>query len=217
MLWLPSTFNPSDLGTGITLSTDRLTATGGNASYRSARGTDFRAAGKVHFEFVCTNANNWANSGGGLATSGHSLATYLGAADGKSFGFYRASGPIAILYYNDAAQLTFSDQNMVNGSVVAYEVDFDAGLLWAALDSDDWNNSGTANPATGTGGHNISAILAAGPMYLAMNSFAIGDAVTVRTRAASFTRAISSGFSAWECPNRLNLVQRQALVRAANW
>lgn len=195
---MASTWNPSDKDASITLSNGNLTATGTTAAYRSARGTDAYSTGKYHVEFRMDNAANWGAASAGLAASTAPLNNYLGLAGGKSLGTYRATGPLAIIYFNEAHQYTFSTQSMANGSVVAFEIDFGGGLLWAALDADNWNNSGTANPATGTGGFDISAILAAGPMFPAMTSNANNDAVTLRTKAADFTRAVSSGFSAWE-------------------
>jgi hypothetical protein len=60
----------------------------------------------------------------------------------------------------------------------------------------NWNNSGTANPATGVGGLLLSG---AGAIYLLGTLFGNtpGDTGTVNFGATAFIGTVPSGFTAW--------------------
>lgn len=192
------TWNPADKDASITLSNGDLTATGSAAAYRMVRGTTAFATGKRHIEYALDASAAWNESGIGLAASSESLTTYVGVAGNKSLAIF-TQGPNTQLYFNDVISGLIGPV-LTNGMRLALEIDFDAGLIWGALDTNDWNGSATAVPATGAGGYNISSVIASGSLYPAFNAHASGDAVTVKPAAADFTRAISSGFSAWDAP-----------------
>lgn len=178
----------------FTLTNNDMTATAGpNSGYRSVFGTASHAAGKKHVEFVLDAFTSNGRTVG-LATADEVLDNYLGIAGNKSLAFY-PSGSM-VLYYNDTIFAAVSPL-WTPGDVVALEVDFDAGLLWVALNGGTWNQDPTANPATGVGGADISAITASGPLLPAFCTNMPGEAATLRVEAEDFTRAVSSGFSAW--------------------
>ena len=58
----------------------------------------------------------------------------------------------------------------------------------------DWNNSGTANPATGVGG--ISSGVA-GPYYASASSSSASTSYTANFGASAFSFTMPSGFTSW--------------------
>jgi hypothetical protein len=48
------------------------------------------------------------------------------------------------------------------GSVVDVAVDLGGAVIWFRVSGGNWNNSGTANPATGTGGVSLSTMTGVG-------------------------------------------------------
>jgi hypothetical protein len=183
-----STWNPSDKGSEITLSGGDLIATvspdGGGV-----RSTTSKASGKWHFEGIWNNSGS--STGIGLANSTAALtpsSAYMGE-DGNSVVNYN-NGTVFLNAGNLGSITSFTT------NVVTVEVDIDAELLWFGVDGGSWNNNGSADPATGTGGISFAAANA-GPWFIGASMFGSGSGVTLRTAAASFTRSISSGFSAW--------------------
>jgi hypothetical protein len=100
---------------------------------------------------------------------------------------------------NSAAVTGFT---ITAGHVRGMAVDPVAGLVWFrdATTGGNWNNSGTANPATGVGG--IAFTTSANPLYFVYgkSSVASGGTCTVNTGVSAFVGAMPSGFSAWYGP-----------------
>lgn len=111
-------------------------------------------------------------------TTGTSLITRTngnininGSASGSTLG-----GPIAV------------------AAVIGVAVDFAAKLIWYRIaPAGNWNGSGTANPATATGGLNITSI-ATGPLY-ALFSGGTSDKITSNFGDSAFSGAVPSGFT----------------------
>jgi hypothetical protein len=82
------------------------------------------------------------------------------------------------------------------GGVLCMAVDRPNNLLWVRHNNGNWNGSGTANPATGTGGISISG-LPAGNLFIGVYLDApIGAAMTIRPTAAEWTIGAPAGFTA---------------------
>jgi hypothetical protein len=79
-----------------------------------------------------------------------------------------------------------------DGDTVRVAVDLTARLIWFRVNSGNWNNDTAANPATGAGGIDISALT--GPLRPAITVIFIGNVVT-----GSFASISSrpSGFRSW--------------------
>ena len=74
--------------------------------------------------------------------------------------------------------------------------DSDAKLVWFRKNAENWNNSGTANPATGIGGLSVS--FAADINHaLWYQTGGNSEIVTIRTEVADFTSSVPSGFTSW--------------------
>jgi hypothetical protein len=82
------------------------------------------------------------------------------------------------------------------GGVLCMAVDRANNLVWVRHNSGNWNGSGTANPATGTGGISISG-LPAGNLFIGVYlDVPIGAAMTIRPTAAEWTIGAPAGFTA---------------------
>jgi hypothetical protein len=191
-----TTWNPADKTSQIVLSNGNLTATNtaGGSGDQGVRSTDSKAASKVYFEVQPSATAGGADSGFGVA---------LAAATFPGLGSNAASG--AIIYNNSrnvwingtqvgTAVLTFSA-----GDWIGVAVDQVNNSIWFrnASTNSNWNGSGTANPATNTGGLSISGI--SGSLFIAcvVQVTNVSPAYTMNAGASAFVNAIPSGFSAW--------------------
>lgn len=193
--------NSNDKDASVTLSGGNLIAAGTVTGARNVRATRGRGTGKYHIEFVYQSATSWQNAGAGFATWDESLTALLASVD--------TSNQRSICIRNDPATghaaLFRSSYNqvdlgtaIVNGDRVAVEIDLDNSLAWCALNSGNWNNNPSANPATGVGGNDISPFLGNGAAFPTTTLGAFGDAVVIKPRTADFTRTVSSGFLPWD-------------------
>jgi hypothetical protein len=75
-------------------------------------------------------------------------------------------------------------------------VDFDAGLVWFRHNAGYWNGSGTANPATGSGGFSFPAGSALSPC-VGFGTGSGGERYTGNFGNAAYAIPAPSGFSSW--------------------
>lgn len=87
---------------------------------------------------------------------------------------------------------------LASASEVMIAVDLNAGKFWVKVDAGNWNNSATANPATGVEGIDFSAIIGQSffPMWFMNNTN--DNQVTANFGASPFTNAIPAGFTSWD-------------------
>jgi hypothetical protein len=79
-------------------------------------------------------------------------------------------------------------------------VDLDNAKIWFRVGAGNWNNNGSANPATNVGGIDlIVPLLAGAAMYLVWPAIGAGTTCTLvlYQLASDFTQAVPSGYSAW--------------------
>jgi len=107
------------------------------------------------------------------------------------------------LGYFDATQYAFNGSNVGNiqsyasGNTVGMAVDIGAGLIWWETNGGNWNNSGTANPATGTGGITISVT---GALFAGVGGGFWSGTHTQWTAdfgATAYANAAPAGFGNW--------------------
>lgn len=186
-----TTFDPATIGPGVLLSNNNLTATRSTGSGdQGAKGlaSTMKSTGKAYFEYTWVNGTG-GDTGAGVATA---AATYLSLGAGGAGG--------ALLYSSGAIWHSGNSgvalAAIANGNIVAVAVDTAANLIWFknVTQAGNWNNSGTANPATGVGGITTDSV-----------GLAVGPAVVVATNPAAFTLnpgptfvgTVPVGFSAW--------------------
>jgi hypothetical protein len=184
-------WNPADKSASVVLTNSFRTATGpANWDGHGVRSITSRNTGKRMVE-ISTSSYTYV----GISRAGF---TYVWPSSG-SF-----SGAI-VSYPDDAFYTSISGSNvlMFDGSpqrtepgVLTMAFDFDANLMWIAFGTGDWNQSGTANPATGTGGISIASIEGSGGFFVYCGLGLNGEA-TINTGESAFTKTLPSGFSAW--------------------
>src|SRR5215472_12657550 len=146
---MPATnWNPSDLS-NVTLSGGNLVATV-SAATGGVRSVASLSSGKYYWECTYTTINT--NS---LTTGLWLASASLGSPTTGTAWAARSTGNIFINNVNTGSTL-----GIINpGSVLCIAVDFTAQLIWFRVGAaGQWNGSGTANPATGTGGLSTSSI-----------------------------------------------------------
>lgn len=142
---MSTSWNPADKGADITLSTTVFandTATGSAATWNSVRATTSNSSGKFYLEMKCLNAGT--QSFVGMATSGFSLATFLGNA-ATSVGMENTTGAGTIIGNGFTLNATVSNGYGANDTL-QIAVDFTGGNLWFGKNN-TWQ---TGNPSTGT-------------------------------------------------------------------
>lgn len=83
------------------------------------------------------------------------------------------------------------------GSIIRMAADVDNDLYWLAVNGGNWNGSGTADPATGTGGVSFSAISpSAKCLCFCFSGYETYNSVTVNGGSSAFTYSVPSGFTA---------------------
>jgi hypothetical protein len=186
-----STWNPSDKTSAITLSGGNLTASataGGNQGVRSTRG---QLGGKFYFEALCSNTTAQ-NIGPGVVNPTVALSTFTGNVVGGA-AIINSSGAIFV----NGSNVGSVGSAVSAGQTLCFAVDLVNYRLWARINAGNWNNSGTANPATNTGGLDISAVFSSSVACHAVFGTTNGsNACTANFGASSFAYTVPSGFSA---------------------
>jgi hypothetical protein len=186
-----TTFDPANTAAQIVLSNGNLTATINNqgASYFNTRSIASHATGKFYWELtiVAIEASGQTDLGFGNASAG-----VLGFDSNDSAGGFDNGTALAI---NSAFGATITSAGWTVTNVVSIAIDLGGQLVWYRVNSGNWNNSGAANPATGTGGVSFSAIT--GPYYAAISikSDAAGNTqITANFGATSYATSAPAGF-----------------------
>src|SRR5262245_1816518 len=185
-----TTWNPSDKSANITLTSGNLTVSNSTGPDGGVRSTTSKTTGKVYFEYTTTNLSG-GNTGFGLATSSANLAVIGSVGAGGLMIF--ASGAI---YFNGSG----SGLNIGSpGNNVAFAIDVPNKLFWARGQSGagNWNGSGTANPATGAGGLDISALFSTNAVFACVAENSTAANISANFGATSFIQSMPSGFTAW--------------------
>lgn len=171
----PSTWNPLDKDTSITLSNGNRTATKASAGgvNGNVRGSGFRSSGKHKFEITAVSVTGNAPQVG-FATAAISLTGSLitsGAVVWYPGSAFRVDG------VDPGSQSTFT-----TGDVLSFEMDFDNGQLFV-------QRYGAARSA--------AIAVTARTYFPIMAANAIGDAMTLNVGDSPFAIAATSGFSPW--------------------
>lgn len=98
---------------------------------------------------------------------------------------------------NGSLQATWA--TWTTGDILCWAVDTVNYRLWVRKGAGNWNNSGAADPATNTGGLDISALNIAANRVLITPSFTnSGSQITLNAGQSAFSQTKPSGFSSWD-------------------
>lgn len=206
-----TTWNPSDASATITLSNANLTAKATTATDAAVRSTTAKNSGKVYFEVA------WATSTGGDTGSGISTPSApLGGSTGAGCALVYNSGNIWINGVSTGVGL-----GAVGSTTVCFAVDLVNLRFWARLNGGNWNASAGNNPATNTGGLDISSLFPANYACAVASFQSATPTATLNLGTSAFAFTVPSGFSAWDSvaspATLLDLggIGREALVSSA--
>jgi len=185
-----TTWNPSDKSANITLSGGNLVAQGTNGSDGGVRATISLTSGKAYFEVTWLSATGGVDAGCGIATSAAVLSSMGSTALG-----------IALVYQSGAIYVNGTNTGInigTNTAPLCIAVDLVNSRIWFRIGGGNWNNSGTANPATNAGGINISALFPTNAAYAAVTTQNSTNTYTANFGASAFTQTVPSGFISWD-------------------
>jgi hypothetical protein len=191
------TWSPSDKTAGITLSGGNLTATDTTTGNQAVRSVTSNGAGKIYVEWT---ANTWngISSYVGIATAS-AILNNIAFDRNNSFLIQRGTG--GFIWFNGSQPSGLpAGGGFATGNIARMAIDLVNKTGWFTTDGTgggNWNGSPTANPATNTGGIDISALF---PINAALLVFATnnnGDAVTINS---PLVYAAPFGFGTWDVP-----------------
>jgi hypothetical protein len=210
-------WNPADKNVGITLSgTGNLTAagSGATAAWRSVRSTPSFTAGKIYAEVTCGARDSAKGFMFGLMNATASLASFAGS-DANGVGFQTDGG----IWKTGSNLVVGTDLNgYLVGTTAGVAVDVAAKKIWFYSPQNSlWNNGaiGAQNPATGTGGFDITSLGAT--LYYGFSAYNSGtgtDTGTLNTGATTFARTPPAGFTGIDGSGGGATVQARAMVLA---
>lgn len=186
-----TTWNPADKNAQFLLSGGNLIAsdTASGATWVDGRATDSHATGKWYFEITVT-----ANGGGSNGQVAFGVGNGAAALTGPP-----GSDPGGACYY-PLSGLTFIgggtgtiQADSTNGHVGQVAVDLGAKLIWWKINVSNWNNNGSANPATGVGGLSFAF---AGP-YFPFGGLLQAGIMTANFGDSALFGTVPSGFAVW--------------------
>ena len=191
---MATTWNPSDKSAAFTLSSGNLRAAAGGTGNIGVRANAVTAIGKWYFEFtVHANYDNYYDGCGVVLLTQALNNAYAGTGG-------------AILTNNTRIIVNAVDSGVNLTSLVAVNdviscaVDLDNQRIWYRKNGGVWTTSGgTGNPATNTGGVDISGAgsIAGGVCapYVASSTNTID--ITADFGATSYSYSAPAGFSNW--------------------
>lgn len=183
-----TTLNPSDTAPGATLSNGNLTLTG-SGGYLGSRTVASASNGNKYWE-VRADAITASPSQivEGMASTTQSLTLFCGdtlqsigwARDGN---IYVGGGSVAVI------------QGWAQGDTLSFVARLDDQTMFFRTNGGNWNNSGTANPATNTGGIHFSTT-GNGPFFAFVQAQAI-DKLTANFGGSPYAQSVPAGCGNW--------------------
>lgn len=170
-------------GTSITVS---------SSSGGARAASSIKSSGKYYFEVVYNNVVS-NSTGAGLTATGVSSTVITGTVV-DALAVFKTTGNIWI----DGANSGTALGAFGNGQLIGYAIDLDNKRAWLRLGgTGNWNNNISANPATNTGGLNISGLPDACPAGYCAGA---ADVMTFNFGASAFTGTPPAGFNAGWLP-----------------
>lgn len=183
---------------GVVLSnSNKRAAPASGGPYNHMMGTPANYAGKRYFEFK--PAATGFTAMGVVGPGGH-----LKNGDGNVLGNYQgqmgwaSGGGITTVKQQSSSFTLATIQTWAANDILGIAVDLDLDLIWFRTNGGNWNNSGANNPATATGGIDLTWVFAGGGTHLVWPAGS-GTAANydMFLKAADFTQAIPATFVAW--------------------
>lgn len=206
-VFAPTVFMPKSAGPGGTVTFDptfnstpaysngNLTASTSSA-HQAVRSTVNHNSGKYYCELkvIATPSGNYDYSFGvGITIYSSTPINALGNDSNLSGGTDVAGD--GNYYTNGNTPTACGISALVNGDIVGIAIDFGGPSIWFRKNGGNWNGSGTANPATPSGGISLSNL--SGSLYFMVNFYNAGTSVTLNFGQTSYSFTVPSGFGNW--------------------
>lgn len=181
-----TTWDPSNESSNISLTNSNLTATNSNIPKSVVKSTSSAASGKKFWKITVNDIDLGAGQRLGVANASAPLdGTDLGD-DANSCG-YCADGTVSCNGTNVGASIS----TYTTGDVISVAFDIDNGKIWFKVNSGNWNNDGSADPATNTNG---KAVATTGPFFAALSLRFFGVGASSQMTADFAPASPPSGF-----------------------
>lgn len=192
---MATTWSATNHSPDITLTNGNLTATqnGGSANHAMGKSdTAITTAQKKYWEItVVAVATIW---GSGLVDStavSFPSGDFLGGF-ANTLGYY-SNGEVYNNFTVIANYATFT-----TGDVICLAVDFANTKIWWRVNNGNWNNNGTNDPATNTGGLSFGPLFTAGDVNPAYDVFTTSGQNTLNAGALPTAFTPPSGFTTFD-------------------
>jgi hypothetical protein len=190
------TWDSSQKSASITLSNGNKSATSNNTVPQTVLGTKAIPTNKlVAFEIIITTTcTDWA---GGIANHSYNKASNAGlGGDLNGVGYY-VNTPVGALYFN--GNLLASWDGPIDANGAALSVITNGTNIWVSTPvmrnaGFQWNNSNTADPASGVGGGSFAGMPT--PIYPAFNALEGGGVATLNGGDTTFSTFLQNYMSA---------------------
>jgi len=189
-----TTWNPSDKATSVTLVNGNLTFVSGWLAYNGVRAVASALSGKKYWELTPRKITSVPSAifeglaNASLSTNG---PTFLGG-DSNGIG-WAGDGKVWI---NNAVVATI--QGWQQTDVLSFAVDLGSKRIWFRTNAGNWNNNPANDPATNTGGIDISTLVG-GPYYAfgQGGNSGLEDSLHANFGGSAYVHSVPSGFSHW--------------------
>ena len=190
-----ATWNPADKSAQITLSGGNLIATDTSTGDSGVRSATSHSGGKWYIEWTSGSTFTGANTNVGICTIGAPLAG-VGNTTANAF-LLQQGGSGAVWFNGSQAGLPQIGQFFTN-RIAGMAIDLVNMRGWFRVDGASglnyWNGNASYDPATNTGGVDISALFPSNAAYPVFTSNGNGSICTINS---TFTYAAPSGFNPW--------------------
>lgn len=187
-----TTFDPANTGVALTLSNGNLTASSAGTTTNWTRSVSGHTTGKFYAEWTITSLVGGTDINPvGIVNSSEVQTNYIGNSI-NSAGLWNGDTNV---YINSASAGT--SVNYASGNLVGMAVDIGGSLIWFRISGGNWNASGTANPATGVGGINISTITSGSPNIYASCCCNQASTISINFGGSAYSFTAPVGFGNW--------------------
>ena len=188
-----TTWNTNDKATNIILSNGDLTFRLGGDGYDGVRAVASASAGKKYWELTATTIVAPPIEEGIANSSFPVSAGVSGGYLGSTFDGIGWVGDGRVYLGNSVVSII---QGWGQGDVLSFAVDLDSKMIWFRTNGGNWNNNPANDPATNTGGIDISK-LAGGPYFAFGQGYRGRDTLTANFGGSPYAQSVPSGFSNW--------------------
>lgn len=186
-------------GSANTYNADLKTITAASTFGRSQSITPLPQA-KVYAEFDPSTMPSTAIWNLGISDTGWMAAGagYSWIGDTRAGGVYSENTPpmnVHVMTFNTYQYTAYSGSNITAGTKICFAVDVPNMLMWVRFGAGNWNNSGSADPATGTGGFSIVTISGSALYWSVGFGGVAGAVIAMNNGETAFTHTPPSGFA----------------------